>query len=1426
MRKISALISIFIGCTMMPITSVAVEIPNALKDWSSWALHGNESIACVPLMRSNESDDEATRACVWPAQLNLDVDASGARFDWQIETNTRTRLTLPGDIDHWPIDTQSNGKPIAVVEESELPTIWLDAGSYRLTGRIRWDQMPESIMVPSVVAMLSLQVNGVRVFPLQREDDSLWLGRGEQTAMETDRVNVRVFRKLVDEQPAVLHTQVMLDIAGRGREETIGLALPEGFIPTSMESDLPAVLGRDGVLKVQARPGSYELKIVARAIEPLKKLAPRKASGLWPTQEVWSFEAQPSLRVADASGAESIDPAQAEVPEDWRSLPAWLLGEATFLEIKERARGIAISDENRLRLNRNMRLSFDGSRFRSTEFVSGNLIRDWRLDMAAPFDLSSAKLDGDSLLITRGKNSALKGVELRTTEIKLNASADLIASSMHIPVTGWQQRFDQVNTNLHLGPGYRLWAAMGADKANGSWIEQWRLLDLFALAFAALLGFWLRGIKLAVLVLAALGLSYHEAQAPIFSLISVLLMILITRSLPESRFKLVASWLRNLLLGLFVLLSFPFIYTQIRAGLYPQLETKFGAGGDMGMTSNEVQPIETQFEMNVPVAQDVAPQAVVPVQVAPDEEAASASIDIENTARKRGDRNDDDSNAQTMEKVIVTGSRIRKSDAYNLNRYQANTMVQAGNAVPEWSWHQYQLSWNGPVKPDQMVRLLVTGPWFMRLFRFALVALVVVVAWRLLEEVLGTTIKQTLRNKWWASNAVKSVNLVSTGLFAVFVFCSIMPSASANAQSTPSKEILESLSERLLEAPKCMPQCGDIAQVQIEAQQNRIELNLQLHAAERIALPIPFDADRLRIEQISLDGKPGVAVLHLDGQAWVAIERGVHRLTIIAIAAEVDKLSLQFSATPRDVQFTGDGWDAQGIDHRQLLGDTVELVRVRGANSNQSVGQNNNQDFEPFVKVTRSLIFGLEWQVENLVERIAPVQSGFAITLPLLSGEQVLTSGLKVETDRITISIPAGVDQVKWDSKLDIAPSLKLSAPAWSQHNERWVLLASPIWSIQYTGVPVLYPESSDEWEHQFAPIPGENLEVKVTRPESAQGSTLAIDRANVTTSIGQRARQHQLRFDLRSTQGGRHAIQLPIEAVVTRVSVAGNELNLRPEKGLLTLPVTPGAQSVEVDWRDESSLSFASTSPELDLKADVANINFSLNLPENRWLLGLSGTRLGPALTYYGEVLVFILLAFGLSRWRYSPLRFFEWVLLGLGFSAMFWIGFGIVAACLMAFAWRDRIDIANWPRLRFNLLQLCLIALAFAAMAALFSALLWFGLFRSPDMGLVDPSYQSSASNLRWFLDQSSGKLQSVGAWSMPMWIFRALMLVWAIWLAIALSRWLRMMLVAWQQGGWWKSKPAVVPPPIVPSDTVQESPVVNKLVEEIVDASTTPK
>jgi hypothetical protein len=190
-----------------------------------------------------------------------------------------------------------------------------------------------------------------------------------------------------------------------------------------------------------------------------------------------------------------------------------------------------------------------------------------------------------------------------------------------------------------------------------------------------------------------------------------------------------------------------------------------------------------------------------------------------------------------------------------------------------------------------------------------------------------------------------------------------------------------------------------------------------------------------------------------------------------------------------------------------------------------------------------------------------------------------------------------------------------------------------------------------------------------------------------------------------------------------------------------------------------------------------------TIELPASRWPLLATPSIAGPVIRYWGELVVFILTALLLGRWSHSPLRAREWLLLGLGLSTLSWAVFALVAVWLFAMRWREHWRVERLVRWRFLLVQSALALLTVVAVGSLVFSGIRYGFLSAPDMGVAGSG--SYANTFTWFHDQIKSALPGTAVYSMPLWVYKLLMFAWALWIALALTRWLRWAWSAWTQG-----------------------------------------
>ena len=1325
-------------------------IPKELEGWQPWVEYGQEFRRC-PFLAGTDGSEEGNRICAWPGRLNLELNQGGGRFTQTWISYTDGWLSLPGNLEYWPSAVTVNGAAAAVVAVDGVPEIRVQAGTFLLAGSFTWSKQPESLPVPAHTGLIELNLDGHKLDQVSRPNDSVWLGKRHEAEVP-EQLDLQIYRLLSDGIPTTLETRLNLQVAGGVREQVLAHVLPQGFQAMSLESELPARIDSDGQLRVQVRAGSWTITVAARAPDDLGSLKIPSLSGSAPKQEVWSYASNDRLRVAALEGAEAIDPGQANVPQEWRRYPSYRVQANEVVHLVERSRGVSPQEGNHLDMQRELYLDFAHQGYTAIDQISGQMRSAWRLDMRAPYRLMRVASGPDDLLVT--ETDGATGVELRSPRLSLKTVARITDSGGPIPASGWTERMDHVSGVLNLPPGHRLLAAFGADSAPGAWVERWGLLDLFLLLISSVLALRLFGWQSGLLTFFAVALLHQERPLLVWLILSVNLATALARAIPSGWPQTAAIGSRNLLLGVLLLVSVPFAIEQVRFALYPQLADRgeWVAPAEIaqvvsGAASPTLSGLKRAAAPNLP-----PPPGTELVEVTASRAQQSANV----------------ANPYTLSAVVEPRQR-----------YAPGTSIQAGPGVPQWRYATYDFAWSGPVDATQTVRFVVLTPLVVGIWRVLGVALLALLFLRMVRGGPG------IRAEWRRVLANRGVATL------ILTFGCMTIGSPSRADSTPDSALLNDLKSRLSQPARCVPHCAEIMAARLVLTPDGLETNLDVAALSSIAVALPTAGDRFDPAAISLDGVPVPGVFRDDDQKiWIAMKPGTHSVKMTTRLPTSDSIQLLFPQVPRGIVVSGDGWDVSGVNAGRLLGNTIELLRRRAAGRDAETPHGAVQ-FPAYVRIRREFSLDLDWSLQTTIERLAPDKGGFTLAIPLLAGESILSGGIETNRDKqVLAGFDSGAMQFDWHSSLPQSETLTLTAAKDKPWSELWSFKVGPMWRVLFSGVPAILPENlRSDWTFEYFPRAGETLTLKISRPTAAPGGSLAIDKVDLEVEQGKRSASATLRLNYRSTQGGRHTIRLPDTARVTQVMADRRAVPVRPENGLLALALSPGQHEVEIQWQSSASAKWVARTPPVDLQLASSNVNVQLRMPTDRWVLYAAGSGVGPAVLYWGELIVFIVVAIAVGRSRRSPLRTHEWLLLGLGLSTFSWSALLLFAAWMFAIHWRQGFDGAPLSRRQYNVLQSTLILLSLSAVIALVAAIPS-GLLGNPDMRIAGVG--QAPHELKWFSDQASAVLPSPWVLSLSMWWYKAAMLLWALWLAFALVRWLPIAWRALGAGGFWRFAP----------------------------------
>ncbi len=1294
------------------------QLPAVLADWQSWALWDENP--SPPLF-----NDAGQKIAVWPSRMVLNATATGAEFSVTLRVFQEVRTVLPGGNDHWPQDVTLNGQPAPITPQEGRPSIRLTPGIWEVRGRFQWATMPQQLSIPQGVGLLTLNVDGSAVpFPGWDASGQLWLRR-DRVSDETERdfVSIQVYRVIEDGIPMWLRSEIELTVSGKNREESLGAVLPAGWKLSSVSAPIPVFIDQNGEMNAQVRPGRWVVQVDAfRLDSPTEILYP---DGLKPAvaDELIGFRAQPELRLVEVTGIPAVDVSQTTFPQKWRDLPVYRWETQTPFGLAERQRGTGLQQPAALTISRQLWLDEDGGGITAQDRITGGSQEIWRLDATPGLLPGSIQVNGEGQLITRNPETGTLGVELRTRDLNVLATGRMNAVS-EFSATGWQTDTDGLNVTLMLPPGWRLFAVFGPDEVDGEWISSWSLLDLFLLLIFSVAVFRIWGPMPGALAFLAFAGSYHETNAPHFLWLALLVPLALLRVIPPGAGRtlvLMWKWLTVLALA-FALI--PFLSQQVQQLIYPQLE--WNQDGDIRPLSISAPAADAMVfeEANFAPSPDAAPQP-------------RTALAVEDGYRAKGG----------------VSSADKQSAKSNL-AYAAGVRIQTGPGVPEWGWRSINMRWNGPVQPDQVVKPIFISMEMERIITFFRIVFLLMLAGFLLDARRLTGVLS--RRK-------------STAAATLLAALALLPIPHAGAQ-IPDNTLLETLRQRLVPPSDAFPTAAEIPSATLAIEGNRITVTSEIHVAEGCAVPLPGRLPSWSPVSITINGIPATAATRRDAFLWVALPAGVHTVVVEGVIAETPDWEWTFALKPRRIVVIAPDWNVSGINADGVPESQVFLARKQKSDAGEA--NYDRQDLNSVAVVERAFELGLVWQLRTTVRRLSPRGRAIELRVPLVPGERILSSNLVLDGNLAEVRIGGNEDFVSWNSELPTTESITLAATADSPWVERWTLVAAPTWNLTFSGIAPVFESANPNLVPTWSPWPGESVTWKITRPEAEQGATLTIDRAQHTISVGSRQHTSELSLAIRSSLGEEFSIMLPEAAEVTSLSHDGKPIPVRLDAGRLILPLKPGAQNVTANWKTNTDEGFHVLTDPVRLPTNSANVTTSMNVGADRWILWTHGPLRGPAVRFWIVLAVAITAGWILGSIPGSPLKRYQWMLLALGLTQVPLAAALFVAGWFFLFVWRGLPSFERLPTFLHNVIQ----GFAILATGVLLLIFIWVvgaGLLGSPEMFILGNG--SNSTFLQWYQDRCAEALSQPGYFSISIWWYRLLMLLWALWLAGSLLRWL---------------------------------------------------
>jgi len=1281
--------------------------------------------------------EKGTPYCNWASRIEIALGAKALDFNMSVTLfQEDTPVTLPHLQEEWSRNVSVDGQKAIVLETDGKPSILLGKGEHRIVGSIALNGEAKYVELPLQVALVTLYKEGAAIKnPKIDAQGRLWFDEVEENTTQEGSLSVSLYRKIIDGHPIKMQTYLHFGVSGKMRSMVLDGIVLEGFLPTSLDTALNATITEDKKLLIDVKAGEWVATIDSYAPTPVETLQTPPYSFAYANEEIWAFQSNAAYRSVEIEGVSAIDTGQTTIPKEWQGIPAYWIEKGKTMRLVELYKSAAQLQPNQLKLTRELWLDFDGGGYTISDDIDAKISKARRLDATATLQLASISINQQPSLITALDESGKRGVELRLEDMKIGSSSRYEGDISILPANGWDEKFESVSTTLHLPPGWRLLGAFGSDNKTSAWLDQWNLMDIFLVLLLTIGLYQLYGWRWSLLATFFLVLLWQEPNAPTTLWLFVLVIVALLRVLKQGRLKGFVQFVGAIVGAVVVLDVLSFSTYQIRTALYPQLEK----GDDPHTTT-------------------VSSFGGVSNIVAKPKEAARLDKFYSNSY-----------DAMVMEESPVAMQNVEAKIMQN--RIDPNALIQTGIAKPNWQWHTYHFSWQSGVASDAKLKLWLISSNQHKIFKILTLIGMLFLIFLFLRDTIRLTLPKLNKG-------------------AMLLLVSLILSASPmtlKASTLPTPEIILALNERLTQPPACLPHCAAIEEVAVGVVDENLEITMRISSGDTISLPLLGNRSAWLPQSVRLDDSP-VSTLQLDEQGglWIALTKGSHTVTLKGTLEDKNQITLSSALALHNLTLNADPKTWQFNSDRKSY---IELNRLGALEKKQEALSR----IEPLVEITRTFYFGQQWYIDTQVKLLNTLEQPFRLSYHLLSDESILDKEIEQKEGKVVLHLDNKRGYYVWRSTLPITPTLQLKASNNPQLIEQWQMDIAPIWTMHYHGIePIEHLKQNDTLMPNFKPWGNESLKLSFTKAKAVQGESLTIQSSSMTLSQSSRYRDVTLEIALKSSQAGQYTLMLKEVDALKSVTIDGITHYLKIDKGRVSIPLKAASQTVTLKWQEEIGVENLYRFPVVNLNKTSTNQTTTLYLPHNRWILWTSGPLVGPAVLLWGVLLAVVLFALVLGRIEGTPLKSRDWLLLGFGVSTTSVMIMLPVVVWIFLLRYRQiRGDsLVGWRR---NLTQVAIVLFTFAALGTIVGAVS-IGLLGNPDMMITGNN--SYTTMLNWYSDKVESTLPQPTVISLSIWYYRILMLLWSIWIAFSLIKWLKWAWSLFAQGDMWHKRTKQIP------------------------------
>lgn len=607
-----------------------------------------------------------------------------------------------------------------------------------------------------------------------------------------------------------------------------------------------------------------------------------------------------------------------------------------------------------------------------------------------------------------------------------------------------------------------------------------------------------------------------------------------------------------------------------------------------------------------------------------------------------------------------------------------------------------------------------------------------------------------------------------------------------------------------LESTQCLDSCGAVVGLEIkkfDESTGIVDLVLNYSANKKTLLPILLSQNDFDILSVThVQNSQNVPLLKKDKIYFLAQANSAEDSIRIVAKKKTSSQNTILTDSPIRVVSVANNVSVQNTRNQFSINFAApEKKEIAVDDKKPEVLVKNDIKTNASYILERVIVLDTKWRMTTTLRPVISNRSSSEVLefkVPLINGEKILTSAIESNDNVVNVKIKTG-DSFSWTSEIN--PNNTLSVPsANGQFTQLVRMLSKDSWEINpsETGLKPVEINSDRVYKNGYSWFmwSNESLDTNVSIYKYVDGQVLAVSDLEISVDMNTLPTQAVMNFKVNSSIGGIYKFKnknKDFKIVDLSINQAKMQSDVKNDE--VSLMLKPGINNVVINFTYTPEDSFIFKAPEFDFNTQVMNASLKVQDGKN-WVLYAGGADIKPSVLLWSVLVTLFIFSFIVFKSGSIGLSFISTALLLFGISQ---VGIDFVIFSLLWF-FMIKFRMSNTMEdfktyFRFNAFQFFFALLTVFVISGMISVVAK-GLLLTPESFIA--GYQSSFTSLYWY-SQDYATQQTPWLLTAPIWVYRVLMMVWAVWLAFNMLNWLKSCWIAFSNNGFWYKKPKTTQP-----------------------------